>query len=133
MPRNTLGYLDPDTAPTTKGISVKDLAWAAGFWEGEGSVKSNWGKSKKPAFWSIQMSAAQKDPWCLHKMRDMFGGRVRLMRSKASSPLVKTGGELYQWVVSGTRARAFAMTIFAMVSPKRKEQIKKAAAIDHVH
>lgn len=56
-------------------ISIKEIAWAAAFYEGEGNVRKD---KKCRGLWSgITVSIPQKDRWCLDKLRFIFGfGRI---------------------------------------------------------
>lgn len=87
--------------------TVADIAWAAGIFEGEGSVASVGG---------ARAYVGQKDRWILERLRDLFGGTISLARNQ------KYAAEYWSWHISGTRARGFLMTIFGFLSPRRKEQ-----------
>lgn len=84
--------------------NVLDIAWAAGIFEGEGGISGRAGNGKV-------MSVTQKDPWLLLRLQRLFGGTVRQYVG------------YWRWFASGSRARGFAMTIFAFLSPRRKEQV----------
>ena len=99
------GYITPRLLPR-KHPTMLDIAWAAGIYEGEGTTCFN-NKTE-------QVVVSQKDPWILKKLREFFGGSVN----------PKTGGG-FNWLISGSLARGFLMTIFTFQSPWRKEQIKK--------
>lgn len=92
-------------------ISAQDIAWAAGVYEGEGSVQI---PSKRQRTVNVQVT--QKDPWLCYRLQELFGGRVRENRNYKV------------WVISGPKARGFLMTIFLFLSPRRKERIKEALA-----
>ena len=87
--------------------SAFDIVWAAGIFEGEGSVHKH----------SDQLSVGQKDPWILYRLNSLFGGSVRTHSSH------KHG--LSVWTLCGARARGFAMTIYQFLSPRRKEQVRR--------
>jgi hypothetical protein len=99
-----LGYCKPGLE-ATEHPSTRDIAWAAGIFEGEGSVSSAR---------SCILAIEQKDPWILWRLKALFGGNVYRRSTK----------EIWGWQVSGARARGFMMTIFVFLSPRRKEQIK---------
>lgn len=90
-----------------------DIAWAAGIWEGEGSI---WGA--RPSRPSFAVNVTQKDRWILDKLKELFGGGVYL-RSPNSKNVCHT------WTCSGPRAFGFIYTIFSFLSPRRREQVKK--------
>ena len=90
--------------------TIADIAWAAGIYEGEGCAM------RKQAGAVV----SQKDPWLLYKMQRLFGGHVGLRHKLEHGQ----DYEIYQWGITGTRARGFLMTIFSFLSPRRQEQIK---------
>ena len=52
-----------------------DLAWAAGFFDGEGSTSVL--KAQRDKFWYIRMSISQKLPECLERFQSIVGvGRI---------------------------------------------------------
>lgn len=82
-------------------VSLKNIGWAAGFYEGERSFV-------KPGVVSI----CQKDPEPLYKIWNLFGG----------APPEKYGN-YYYWRIYGVEARQFLLTIFSFLSRRRKKQI----------
>lgn len=96
----------------TEHPTVKDIAWAAGIFEGEGHVNSRKGSS-------LYVGIGQKEPWLVHRLKALFGGGVIHYRT-ATSP------EYWRWQVNGPRARGFMLTIFEFLSPRRKDQFLKA-------
>lgn len=102
--------------------TLRDIAWAAGIYEGEGTAAKN-GKS------STSVSVKQKDDWILRRFQKLFGGRV------CERTYVRRGygkdktGTNSTWVISGARARGFLMTIYTFLSPRRKAQAKRALGI----
>lgn len=96
--------------------SVVDLAWAAGFLEGEGSFCV----TKRPPFYIypyIQVAQVQKEP--LERLQKMFGGSFHL-RTEVTRPKQHP---YWRWSVSGARALGVMLTLFSFMSPKRKQQI----------
>lgn len=94
--------------------TIKDIAWAAGIYEGEGSTPRN--KSGVVAF------VTQKDAWLPHRLQELFGGSVAQYESHSSlgqSPM-------WRWSACGSRARGFLLTIYPLLSPKRRAQISEA-------
>lgn len=79
-----------------------DIAWAAGIYEGEGTCMN-----------PSRISVTQKDPWLLHRLQALFGGRVSTQ-----------GVGKFAWNVSGKRARGFVDKIVPFLSPRRKEQLR---------
>ena len=93
-----------------------DIAWAAGIYEGEGSLAV---APHSPN--SVQINVGQKQRWLLDRLRDLFGGSV-LERQMNDQPF-------FEWKVSGARARGFLMTIYTFMSPRRQDQIKGAIGV----
>jgi hypothetical protein len=91
--------------------ALRDLAWAAGFLEGEGTFHH----TKN----SQVVKAPQKQREPLEKLQAIFGGSIRLLRF-GDNP------NIFLWSVSGTRARGVMTTLFVFMSPARKEQIRAA-------
>ena len=109
----TLGRMLPGRDPT-EHPTILDIAWAAGIYEGEGCCcKTIKGTSV--------VTVSQKHRWLTDKLRDLFGGTVRLYRNNG---LAK--GDIYRWHVSGTRARGFLLTSYQFLSPHRQAQALKA-------
>ena len=102
-----------DKLPKYKA-SMLDIAWAAGIWEGEGSIFPANGKH-------LRVTVCQKDPEILHKLRDTFGGVVR---SQVNYP-----SEISTWYIYSDRAHGFIQTIFTFLSGRRREQVKKALEV----
>jgi hypothetical protein len=91
-----------------------DIAWAAGIFEGEGSVGFNNS--------SASAAVAQKDSWLCVKLQELFGGSINYY--EGGNPPIRPC-MYYRWQVHGSRARGFLMTIYAFLSPRRKGQIEK--------
>ncbi len=100
-----LGYLNPRYAPTER-VTNREILWAAGFWEGDGTCSRH--KNSESA------GASQKDRWPLEIMKKYFGGSISTQ-----------GPNLWQWYVHGARARGFLQTIYGLVSPRRQGQISR--------
>lgn len=96
-----------DTKAPTLHPNLLNLAWAAGIFEGEGSVNSN----------GFSLQVYQKDPHILHQLRNWFGGSVRVRKNGTYEPI-------HTWTLCGARARGFAQSIFSFLSPRRRNQIK---------
>ena len=96
-------------------LSDRDLGWAAGFLEGEGTFYSGHG---------IGVTAAQVQREPLERLQRLFGGKIsrRLDHRKI------THHPCHKWYTSGFRAAAIMMTVYSLMSPKRQEKIYKALA-----
>lgn len=99
-PRGTLGRVT--SAPATRHPSTLDIAWAAGIYEGEGSVGYS------------GISVSQSDRWILDRFKELFGGTVSYESSI----------EMHFWRAYGARARGLLMTVYIFLSPWRRIQAK---------
>ena len=92
---------------------VKEIYWAAGFIEGEGTFYFD----KRVA--SIRVPQVESEP--LKRLKDVFGGNW-YHRKSFSNPKHHT-----QWVYrcDGKRGVGLAMTLYPLMSKKRQAQIKK--------
>lgn len=93
-----------------------EIAWAAGFWEGEGCC-TNVSRFAAQGGNSPRADAAQATMWPLEKLRVIYGGSIG-----GAGP----GRSGYSWRVCGERAVVFLTDIYPMVSPRRQQQIDKA-------
>ena len=101
--------------PTVEPDDVQ-IAWAAGFIEGEGSFRTHSNCQ--------EVSAAQNDPECLYRLQAYFGGKV--YNHKHSSP----SGSIYKWTVTGGMAREAMALLRPLLSVRRQAQIDKALGQD---
>jgi hypothetical protein len=90
-------------AAALAALNPLDVAWAAGFWEGEGSVSHS------------SFTACQKSRWPLERLVEMFGGSISY----------KPQDGCHSWWLSGERGRLFARAIRPYLSPRRIAQIEK--------
>jgi len=99
------------TKVALKELKETDIAWAAGFIEGEGSVSSN------PFF--IIAFQVNKEP--VEKLCTLFGGSLYLVNHNGlgKSPI-------WQWVVRGIRAIHVFNKIYIFLSKKRFNQMIEA-------
>ena len=113
---NPYGRLDPRIAPTLP-VNIHDIIWFAGVYEGDGSC--SWTSSTQI------VTLTQKDAWLPLRLRNLFGGSInkRPMRlnPKFRSPDIPN---VYQWYITGARARGLLMSIYGLLSPRQK-QIRK--------
>lgn len=93
---------------------IKDLYWAAGFIEGEGSFTAY------KASIGVRADQVQKEP--LDRLQRIFGGTVYL-RQHPSRANVQP---IHAWNISGKTAAGVMMTLFKLMSPRRQEQINIA-------
>lgn len=89
-----------------------DLAWAAGFLEGEGSFIYN-GAGR------IIVQGVQTNREPLRRLQRMFGGSIKTYHQERRKPL-------HTWSVHGMRGRGVMLTLWAFMSRRRKGQINRA-------
>lgn len=100
----------------TSRPTVAQIAWAAGFLEGEGwfILKGN-GCST--------VGCCQVNEWPIILLVALFGGTVnRRQRPTRTQPQ-------FVWEAYGPRARGVAQTVYPFMSPRRQEQIRKALGV----
>jgi len=108
-----LGYSQVKLSANRSPTSL-DIAWVAGFYEGEGSC--GWKHTDK-----IQVPQSEDGLMVLKKCVELFGGSI----SRRGGNGTKKGKLMYEWHIHGSRARAFSMTIYKFLSPKRQNQIRR--------
>lgn len=101
--------------PPVERPTLKDIAWAAGIYEGEGHV----GRSARGA---VTANVSQKDGWLPERLRQLFGGCTGHYASQSSLG----NSMMWRWYLCGPRALGFLFTIYPLLSPRRRGQIRKA-------
>jgi hypothetical protein len=96
-------------------MKVRDIAWAAGFLEGEGCFSHT---RSTP-----MVTVSQVQRWPLDRMAEVFGGVPRLIRAREKV------GEHWRWQLYGQRSIEVMMTVLPLLSPRRREQVKAAIEI----
>ena len=106
-------------------ISTLDIAWAAGFFEGEGSFHSP--RATKPRLDGTRgrvavMSISQVQLEPLERFRRFFGGYIYFRKRKHN----KDGRwkDFYVWSLRRTKAAALTMTFWVFLSERRRAQAK---------
>jgi len=95
-------------------IFLNDICWAAGFLEGEGYFRYHQNQGRVTA---VQV---QREP--LEKLGKFFFGKI-YRTTKNPNPRAQRS---YIWTATGARAIGIMMTLYSLMSPERKAQIKKA-------
>lgn len=108
------------TLHATMHPTMKDLHWAAGFIEGEGSFDRGTGSAR------ISVHQVNREP--TDKLLAMFGGAAKLYKKRRGAIHKSQPSPVWQWYVSGSRARGIMMTLYSLMSAKRKAQIRHALA-----
>jgi hypothetical protein len=94
-------------------VRTHDLFWAAGFMEGEGSFQNQRN--------NISLSAVQVQREPLERLHSLFGGTICACKKRGEKC-----SDFFKWQVTGTPAAGLAMTLFSLMSPRRKDQIEAA-------
>ena len=100
----------------TKRPTVRDLEWAAGFLEGEGNFR---GASKGEGTARVRCSQCNREP--MDRLVALFGGSLTHIKKRTPNRQ-----DVWQWQLSGARARGVMLTLYTLMSTKRKEQIAGA-------
>lgn len=110
------------TTPTASTHpSAKDIAWAAGFLEGEGSF-THTGTAER-------VSASQVDTEPLHRLQRLFGGKLSGRTNQRGFGLFGNPAQyIHRWTVNSARARGVALTVYTFLSARRQEQVKAMLA-----
>lgn len=101
-------------------ISLNELYWA-GFLEGEGCFTSGRGAN---GAWQVRVSASQVHHEPLDRLVKLFGGKIYLRRRKE-----ERHQDIGIWIAFSPRlAIAIMMTVWPLMSSRRKEQIEACIA-----
>lgn len=95
-------------------VTLVELAWVAGFLEGEGCFSAT--KLKHPR---IDAPQVQREP--LERLASILGCGVIYER-----PAKGRAQRQYQWIAQGKNAVGVMMTVYTWMSPKRKAEIQRA-------
>lgn len=112
------GQLANKVAKATKSPTLADLAWAAGFLEGEGHFAGSYSKTQ-----TVRACQVQREP--LERLQAVFGGNIP-ERKYWNYAAAHNSQPIYRWSISGARARGVMMTLFTFMSPWRQQQILTA-------
>lgn len=105
-------------------ISPIDLAWAAGFLEGEGTFAFGQRlKDGRPDQGSAHVAACQVQREPLERLHRLFGGNDPVEYHWLGPSKTKSA---WFWRVYGIRAVGTMMTIYRFMSPQRRARIRLA-------
>ena len=90
-------------------IKASEIGWIAGFLEGEGHFRTSKGTPE------IRASQVQRQP--LDRLQALVGGLIRDCPSDARRQPHS------EWALRGSAGAALMMTIYSLMSPKRKGRI----------
>jgi hypothetical protein len=105
----------PELLEPTKIPTNIDIAWAAGIWEGEGSMAAD---SRTRA----TVVVTQKDPEILYRLRDWFGGTVHPKKTETC----------HVWQACGDRGRYFIALIYPLLSTRRRVQVDNSGILGYL-
>jgi hypothetical protein len=97
------------TPRPAKPATKREIAWAAGFLEGEGSFRLD----TTP---TVRADQINREP--LEKLARCFGGRIYQRKS-----LTTAGNTVYCWSIHGDMARSLMNGVFLYMSKKKQERI----------
>lgn len=96
-------------------MDMRELYWAAGFLEGEGSFMNQRHQ--------VCVAAVQVQRQPLERLQALFGGKIY-----ECAPRNRLHQSYFKWNTQGRRGAGIAMTLLSLMSPRRMEQIQKALA-----
>lgn len=99
--------------------TMMDLAWIAGLLEGEGSFM-------KATPICERVTCAQVDREPIDRLHALLGGRVRTVSNAKGFSAHKRGSVIHEWRVNGARARGVMLTLYPLLTTRRRAQIRKA-------
>jgi hypothetical protein len=99
-------------------VTPRQIEWAAGFLEGEGSFR--WTRTRSP-FALVSAGQVQREP--LERLQAIFGGQIYARPRHESNRQ-----DFWQWQKAGGGAAGIMMTLYSLMSPRRKDQIRTAVA-----
>lgn len=98
-------------------MNIKEFYWAAGFIEGEGSFR----KSSLRQSVAVSVAQVQREP--LERLMANLGGNIN---GKEAAKYNRNASYCYTWALGGAAAVGLVMTLYPLMSPKRKAQIRQA-------
>lgn len=116
-------------------MNLIELARASGFLEGEGcfyvNVNANRGKTGRAQYTRWNITAAQKEREPLERLQRLFGGNIHLVirhaHEYAGREIKET--QVYRWSLEGGKVIQVEMTLYTLMSTRRREAIKKTIAL----
>lgn len=117
--RSAKGWESNATPRSTMSPSIRDIAWASGFLEGEGAFYC-----EKSGCERIQARQVEEEP--LRVVQSIFGGSMQLRKNNRRGFGVDTVQPINEWRTSGSRARGIMMTVYPFMGSRRKAQIRMA-------
>lgn len=109
-------------------IKTNELHWVAGFLEGEGAFMCH--NHRRPQqkvtypYWVPIVDAVQVNREPIERLQATFGGRIVSLAKNRNG----NRQQAYSWRLHGRRAIAFMMTMWTLMSGRRRAQIETAIA-----
>lgn len=105
----------------TRTPTEADIAWVAGFLEGEGHFQRSY--SSNDRYGTERASAGQVNPEPLYRLQEFFGGGIhKKKRGKWGM------NDIFYWQVTGERARVLMRAVEPLMSARRRDQIRRASS-----
>jgi hypothetical protein len=107
------------------------LAWAAGFFDGEGCVFVS--ERKNQTLYQLFTTVTQQDPAALHLLKQRFGGNVTPDKTASSDSYNRKKGAtlVWRWKATSVEAKEFLQAISPYVVVKA-EQVRAALEFPEV-
>ena len=102
------------TLKSTASPSLQDIAWAAGFIEGEGTFSR---RCRGNISMTVSVGQVNKEP--VQRMLDLFGGSLKMYTRKPPN-----APEFWTWTAHGARGRGIALTVYPFLSGKRQSRVR---------
>lgn len=119
-----MGRTHSGTPRRSVAPSMMDIAWAAGFIEGEGSISRTIPGKGHGATELLNVRQMIREP--LEKLQKFFGGTISVVHPKTTGIIGGVPKPINNWGVSGSLARGVMMTIYTFMSTRRRQQIERA-------
>jgi len=114
----SIGKENFQTVKATGSPSTTDIAWAAGFMEGEANFRGSHN--------TLRFVVKQVNLEPLIWLRHIFGGSIGFISRENERDTGQHVKDVYWWAVSGARARGVAYTVFTFLTAERKRQVRLA-------
>ena len=120
-PALNYGWRKPGLEATERP-TLRDIAWAAGIYEGEGWC------SRVSSGTTTHVGVGQKadddhGDWLLNRLKALFGGSIYNGTKSGEEVIYRS------WNIHGSRARGFLMTLCPFLSPRRQGQLVQVLTI----
>ena len=113
-----------------ESISETELAYIAGFFDGEGTVGvyARKARARNKSYWSLYIIISQVNPIPLIKIRDLFGGGIYSAPQK--TPTGEEAKLIWKWTISDRKAEYFLRNIIDYLIVKKEEATLALAFMD---